>query len=28
VMADEVLKVRPQAVHNVGGYLAVDYGAL
>jgi len=28
VMADEVLRVRPQAVHVRGGYLAVDYGAL
>ena len=28
VMAQEVLKVRPQAVHMVGGYMAVDYGKL
>lgn len=28
VMADEVLKVRPSAVANVGGYLAVDYSRL
>lgn len=28
VMADEVLKVRPSAVRVVGGYMAVDYGAL
>lgn len=27
-MADEVAMVRPDAVHNVGGMLAVDYGAL
>lgn len=28
VMADEVLRVRPAAVHVIGGYMAVDYGAL
>jgi hypothetical protein len=28
VMADEVAKVNPAAVHNVGGFLAVDYGEL
>lgn len=28
VMAQEVAKVKPEAVHQVGGYLAVDYGAL
>jgi hypothetical protein len=28
VMADEVMGVRPDAVHVVGGYLAVDYSAL
>lgn len=28
VMAQEVLKTRPQAVHMIGGFLAVDYGAL
>lgn len=27
-MAQEVIKSRPDAVHDVGGYLAVDYGAL
>jgi hypothetical protein len=25
LMADEVLAVKPQAVHSVGGYLAVNY---
>lgn len=28
VMADEVLKVKPEAVVNIGGYLAVNYAAL
>lgn len=28
VMAQEVLLVKPEAVHEVNGYLAVDYGAL
>ena len=28
VMADEVLKVKPEAVLNIGGYLAVDYEML
>jgi hypothetical protein len=28
VMADEVMHVRPEAVSNIGGYLAVDYGRL
>ena len=28
VMAQEVQKTNPAAVHNVGGWLAVDYGAL
>ena len=26
LMADEVLEVRPEAVKEFGGYLAVDYG--
>lgn len=28
VMAQEVQKKKPEAVHKVGGYLAVDYGAI
>ncbi|MDB5439705.1 MAG: hypothetical protein JWM33_2132, partial [Caulobacteraceae bacterium] len=28
VMAQDVLKSKPQAVHRVNGFLAVDYGAL
>ena len=28
VLAQEVAEVRPEAVHSVGGYLAVNYGAL
>lgn len=28
VMAQDVLRVKPWAVHNIGGWLAVDYGAL
>lgn len=28
VLADELVKVRPDAVHEIGGYLAVDYGAI
>jgi hypothetical protein len=28
VMAQEVAKVKPEAVHNIGGLLAVDYGQL
>lgn len=28
VMADEAMAVRPDAVRNVGGYMAVNYGAL
>lgn len=28
VMAQEVIKIKPEAVHNVDGYLAVNYGEL
>ncbi len=28
VMAQDVQKVKPEAVKKVGGYLAVDYGAI